>query len=137
MGGAVDSESDTFAWLVHPLDPGEFEREYYEKKVCVVNRATGSYHQDLLCLADLDRVLGTHLIRHPDLNIVQVDRTLAATDYADREGIVDPVRAARLYAEGATMIFSQLHSRLPALARLCTTLSRLFSSRLQTNIYLT
>src|SRR5437764_804485 len=50
---------------------------------------------------------------------------------------VDPIRATRLFRQGATIIFTHLHQRLPSLGRLCEGLGRRFASRMQTNIYLT
>ena len=43
----------------------------------------------------------------------------------------------RKFSDGATVIFQQLQLRIPALARLCEALGRVFSSRIQTNAYLT
>ena len=44
---------------------------------------------------------------------------------------------ARLFDDGATVVFNQLHQRVPALAQLTVALGRRFSSRVQTNVYLT
>ena len=48
-----------------------------------------------------------------------------------------PLEVARHFDDGATVIFNHLHTRVPALARLCVALGRRFSSRVQTNVYLT
>lgn len=126
-----------YAWLLDPLPPGEFEATYYQRRICVIRRQAPDYYRRLLSLDDLDLVLGTHTARHPEINVVRRDRDVPTSEYVDSVGIVDPLRAARLFADGATLIFSQLHQRVPSLARLCTDLRRVFSSRIQTNIYLT
>jgi bifunctional lysine-specific demethylase and histidyl-hydroxylase MINA len=136
-GVQVDDGADLFAWLLDPLSTAEFERTFYQKKVLVVPRQAPRYYSELLSVEELDRVLGTHASRFPDLSIVQTGRDIPSSQYTEGDHVVDPVRAARLFAEGATLVFSQLHNRVPPLARLCTTLGRLFSSRMQTNIYLT
>lgn len=103
----------------------------------VVNRSEPDYHRELLSLEKLDDVLGTHALRPPDLNVVQFGREITNPEFVNASGFVDPLRAARLFAEGATLIFSQLQPRVPSLAQLCNALSKTLSSRMQTNIYLT
>lgn len=130
-------ERATYTWLLSPLAPDEFERTYYQRRVCVVRRETPEYYRSLLSVEDLDRVLTTHSIRHPDLQIVQLDKEIPASQYANREGVVDPLRATKLFSDGATLIFDHLHTRVPALARLCTALGQALSSRMQANVYFT
>jgi hypothetical protein len=129
--------SQTFDWLIHPVSAQEFERTYYEQRVLVVHRDDHAYYRELLSVEDLDRVLATHVVHHPDVQMTQLDKEIPLTEYANAAGIVDPLRAARLFTEGATLIFQHLHTRVPALAHLCAELSRTFSSRMQTNIYFT
>ena len=62
---------------------------------------------------------------------------IPASQFAGGDNIVDPLRVARFFAEGATVIFSHLEGHVPALAGFCTALCRMFSSKMQTNIYLT
>jgi ribosomal protein L16 Arg81 hydroxylase len=125
------------AWLLDPFDLQQFLDEYYEKKPLVVRRQTPGYFRELLSLADLDNVLGTHGIRHPDLNIVSFGKDIPHAEYTVADNEVDPRKAALLFAGGATLVFSQLHTRVPALGELCLALNRALSSRMQTNIYLT
>jgi ribosomal protein L16 Arg81 hydroxylase len=125
------------AWLLHPFDLQQFMDEYYEKKPLIVRRQDPGYFRGLLSLADLDAVIGTHGIRHPDLNIVSLGKDIPHADYTNVDKEVEPRKAAQLFANGATLVFSQLHTRVPALGELCLALNRALSSRMQTNIYLT
>jgi ribosomal protein L16 Arg81 hydroxylase len=129
--------AETFEWLIHPVTPRDFEQDYYERRVLVVSRGTPGYYQRLLSVADLDAVLATHNAKHPDIQITQYDKEIPAGEYTNASGVVDPLRAARLFSEGATLIFPHLQMRVPALAELCAALSRRLSSRMQTNIYFT
>jgi ribosomal protein L16 Arg81 hydroxylase len=129
--------SSDLDWLVAPLDVREFAAEFYEKRACVVRRGQPGYYAGLLSLADLDRVLGTHAPYHPDVNVVAAGREIRKADFTDADGRVDALRVARLFGEGATLVFGRLDRRLPALAALCGSLSRAFTSRMQTNVYLT
>lgn len=134
---APDDLAQTYAWLLAPFSTTEFERSYYQKAVCVIRRDSPRYYQGLLSVTDLDRILATHWIRHPDFQIVQLEKEIPPADYTNAEGVVDPLRATKLFADGATFVFDHLHTRLPVLAGLCTALSQAFSSKMQTNIYLT
>jgi ribosomal protein L16 Arg81 hydroxylase len=129
--------NETFDWMIGPVSPQEFARTYYEKRLCVVHRDDPAYYRRLLSVEDLDRVLATHAVRHPDVQITRFDKEIPAGEYTNAAGTVDPLRAARLFAEGATLIFQHLQARVPALAELCASLSRTLSSRMQANIYYT
>lgn len=117
----------------------EFFDRYYEREVCVIARRDPAYHRDLLSRADLDHVLGTVELHAPTVRMTQLDREIPNADYLrpEREGVVDPVRVAKLYGEGATVVFTHLHKFLPSLGHLCADLTRFFSCRTQANVYAT
>ena len=130
-------DRDWYAWLIDPLPTAEFERDYYEQRLCHVRREASPYYAGLLSVADLDVVLGTHSAGHRDIGLVRGDGAVAAREYTNDAGRVQPLEVARHFDDGATVVFNQLHKRVPALARLCVALGRRFSSRVQTNVYLT
>ncbi len=130
-------ERDWYAWLIDPLPTAEFERDYYEQRLIHIQRKTSPYYDELLSVADLDNVLGTHSAKHPDISLVRGDSDVSRGDYANGAGRIQPLEVARLFDDGATVIFRQLQERVPTLARLCVALGRRFSSRVQTNVYLT
>ena len=134
-GPAIDR--DWYAWLIDPLPTAEFERDYYEQRLLHVRRRASAYYAELLSTTDLDVVLGTHAASHRDIKLVRGDGDVAPREYANDAGRVQPLEVARHFDAGATVIFNQLHTRVPALARLCVALGRRFSSRIQTNVYLT
>ena len=134
-GPAVDR--DWYAWLIDPLPAAEFERDYYEQRLAHIRREAPAYYAELLSVTDLDVVLGTHAASHPDIRLVRGDGDIAPGEYTNDAGRIQPLDVARHFDDGATVIFNQLHQRVPALARLCVALGRRFSSRVQTNVYLT
>ncbi len=129
--------TDSFAWLIDPLPVASFEAEYYERKLCHVARSDPDYFRTVLRVADLDTVLGSHAATHPDIGLVRGDTDVAVSDYANDAGRVQPLGVARCFDEGATIVYRQLHRRIPALARLCVALGQRFASRVQTNVYVT
>ena len=130
------NDRDWYAWLIDPLPGAEFERDYYEQQLCHVRREPSPYYEELLSIGDLDLVLGTHAAGPGDIQVVRSDGDVARRRYT-KDGRVQPLEVARHFDGGATVIFNQLQRRVPALARLCVGLGRAFSSRVQTNIYLT
>ena len=130
-------ERDWYAWLIDPLPTARFERDYYEQRLIHIQREFSPYYDELLSVADLDNVLGTHSAKYPDISLVRGDGDVPRGEYTNGNGRVQPLDVARLFDDGATVIFRQLQERVPTLARLCVALGRRFSSRVQTNIYLT
>ncbi|MYH26009.1 MAG: hypothetical protein F4156_12405 [Holophagales bacterium] len=130
-------DRDWYAWLLDPLPPAEFENDYYEQRFLHIRRNAPAYYAGLLSVSDLDTVLGTHSAGHRDIKLVRADGDVASREYANDAGRVQPLEVARHFDDGATIIFNQLQTRVPTLARLCGALGRRFSSRAQTNVYLT
>ena len=130
-------DSDWYAWLIDPLPTAEFERDYYEQRLFHIRREASPYYAELLSVADLDIVLGTHSASYPDISLVRGDGDVAPGEYTNDGGRIQPLDVARHFDDSATVIFRQLHKRVPTLARLCVALGRRFSSRVQTNVYFT
>ena len=134
---APAADRDWYAWLIDPVPTAEFDRDYYEQRLLHVRRGSPAYYAELLSAADLDTVLGTHSAGHRDVALVRGDGNVPPAEYTNDAGRVQPLEVARRFDEGATVVFNQLHKRVPALARLCVALGLRFSSRVQTNVYLT
>ena len=130
-------DRDWYAWLIDPLPAAEFERDYYEQRLLHVRREASPYYAGLLSISDLDHVLGTHAADRRDIGLVRSDGDVPAREYANDAGRIRPLEVVRHFDDGATVVFNQLQRRVPALARLCAALGRRFSSRVQTNAYLT
>ncbi len=134
-GQAIDR--DWYAWLIDPLSTVEFEDDYYEQRLLHIRRKASAYYAGLLSVSDLDMVLGTHSAGHRDIKLVRDDGDVASREYLNGAGRVRPLEVARHFDNGSTVIFNQLHTRVPTLARLCAALGSRFSSRVQANVYLT
>jgi len=126
-----------FDWTIAPVSRDDFFAHSYEKKHLVIRRGQADYYSDLLSTGDIDWALTTLGLSVPEVNITRADATITAADFAYETGFVDPVAATRLFADGATIILSNLQERLPKLADFCRALEKVFSARVQTNIYLT
>ena len=126
-----------FEWSIAPLTRDAFFDEAFETKHVVVHRDDPDYYQRLLTIDDIDRVVSTMGLSVPEVQVVRADAQLTPQDFAYESGFIDAVRVNQLFADGGTIILSNLQERLPQLARFCRALENMFSSRIQTNIYLT
>jgi mannose-6-phosphate isomerase-like protein (cupin superfamily) len=128
----------SFEWLIDPVLPTTFFREFYERKPLLIQRQQPAKFEALLTIADIDRYLATSTPCRPDVFLVDAARELKPEDYAFPEppGRIDLPRAYQLFATGATISLSQLHERWAPLAALCRAVEKTFSSHFQTNIYL-
>lgn len=126
-----------FDWSIAPLTRKAFFDESFEKKHVVVHRNDPSYYSQLVSVDDIDHVVTTMGLSTPEVNVVQANASITPEDFAYESGFIDAVRVNQLFADGATIILSGLQERLPTLARFCRALENVFSSRIQTNIYLT
>ena len=131
--------TDTFSfdWAISPETPETFFADYFEKKPMLIKRDQPGYFADLLSYAEIDRVVSTMGLHVPEINVTRADGNITPADFAYETGQVDPVRVNQLHADGATVILSGLHERLPALARYCRAMEAAMSARVQTNIYMT
>ena len=132
-----ESDRDALVWLIDPVTRQEFERSFYERQLCLVTRTDPSYYASLLSAADLDTVLGTHNVTHTEVKLVRGETDVPHRSYTFPSGRIDPLEVSGRFDEGATIIFGQLQRRVPALARLCASIGKIFGSRVQTNIYFT
>ncbi len=123
--------------ILAPVTPAEFFRDYFEIKTLLINRTDPDYYAPLLSLAEIDRVITTMSLNSDDIQMVNAKNPVRTEDYTYPSGMIDPVKLYQKFADGATIILPQLHLRLAPLADLCRGLEQEFSSRFQTNIYLT
>ncbi len=124
-------------WIIDPVARDEFFEAYWEARPLVISRNVPGYFDPLLSLDEIDRVITTLNLSHPDLQLVSSAEDIRAPQYTYRSGMVDVAKLYQYFADGATIILPQLHTRVPSLAAFCRCLERELSSRFQTNIYMT
>ncbi len=124
-------------WILDPVARDAFFDAYWEARPLVVSREAPDYFDPLLSLDEIDRVITTLNLSHPELQLVSAAEDIRAPQYTYRSGMVDVAKLFQYFADGATIILPQLHTRVPALAAFCRALEREFSARFQTNIYMT
>jgi hypothetical protein len=136
-GTAAALEEDPVAWVLGVPSSTTFVEQTLGRTWLHARCDDRRRFSTLLSLADLDEVLGRFGVRHPAIKLVRSDGAVPVSEYLWRDQMVDPARVARLFSEGATVIFGGLHDRHEPLRRLCSAVSAQASARTQTNIYLT
>jgi hypothetical protein len=110
-----------------------------------VPRAEEGRFDDLLSVADVERLVSSGGLRTPGLRMVKEGGTISEGQYA-REiswrpkpftGVVDPDRVAEAFADGSTIVLQALHHAWPPLARFCRALEAELGSGVQANSYYT
>ncbi|OQW60162.1 MAG: hypothetical protein A4S17_10660 [Proteobacteria bacterium HN_bin10] len=131
-------------WLVDPVGyligagrEDDFFARVYEREALVAHHNAPQRFAGLLSLDIVDRIVTTLDLREGQLSMADASRQLSSSEYIDAANYVDRGAVADLFRRGATIILNQAHQFDPALARLCRGLEHVFSSHVQTNIYLT
>ncbi|HEV2352452.1 MAG TPA: cupin domain-containing protein [Terriglobia bacterium] len=124
-------------WLLSPVGKKSFFADYWEKKPLVVQRRQQNYFSSLLSLDEVDRVLTTLDRRYPDVTLKNATGRVSGDDYTLDDDSLDVARVYQLFGEGSTITLAYLDTVIPALASLCRSLEREFSSPFQANVYLT
>src|SRR5262245_20031750 len=137
--------SEALARCVEPVDAAEFLADYWEQRPLAVPRAEEGRFDDLLSVADVERLVSSGGLRTPGLRMVKEGGTISEGQYA-REiswrpkpftGVVDPDRVAEAFADGSTIVLQALHHAWPPLARFCRALETELGSGVQANSYYT
>ncbi|MHA3022328.1 cupin domain-containing protein [Mycobacterium sp. BMJ-28] len=125
------------ARLIAPVDPATFKRNYWEQKPLVIRRQDRDYYQNLLSLADVDRLLTTSSIRAPGVRILHDGKEAPLSDL-NGHGRPSGIEAVfDHYRRGATIALNFLQERSSELMELCQFLASEFSANVQVNVYLT
>ncbi|MEZ5961153.1 MAG: cupin domain-containing protein [Hyphomonadaceae bacterium] len=131
-------------WLVDPLGyligagrEDEFFARIYEREALIVHHEAPERFAGLISLDDIDRIVTTLDLREGQLALANAASHVDSDAYVDEAKFIDRGAVADHYRRGSTIILNQAHQFDPSLARLCRGLEHVFSSHVQTNIYLT
>jgi JmjC domain len=110
-----------------------------------VYRSGGGEFDDLLSLADVDRLLTESSLRVPAFRLVKNGETIPTSGYTKSgrtgsqsvTGMADPARMLERFADGATLVLQGLHRYWAALGRFCRELESSLGHPAQVNAYIT
>ncbi|HLT70050.1 MAG TPA: cupin domain-containing protein [Acidimicrobiales bacterium] len=107
-------------------------------------RHAGSF-DDVLSLADVDRLIAGAGLRRPAIRLVRDGTVVPPADYTRRartggttiSDLIDPGRVLDNFADGATIVLQGLHRWWPPAARFCRDIELVLGHAVQANAYLT
>lgn len=126
-------------------DVARFERDHWGRAPLLRRAAdTGDDFADVWGLDDLDRFL-TGAVRRPLVRLIEDGDPIAAHRYTNRvrlggndfADVVDPVKVADRFADGATVVAQSLHRTDPPVHAFVEALAEVVDHPLQANAYLT
>jgi ribosomal protein L16 Arg81 hydroxylase len=123
--------------LIDPVSKETFFAEHWERRPLHVQRDDPDFFRNVLSLGEIDRVITTLGLHHPQIELTNAKQPIRPADWTFPSGMVDPSRLYQHFADGATIILPQLDHVVPQLAHLCRGMEAEISARFQTNVYLT
>lgn len=127
----------TLAGLVAPHSLQHFLEHHWEREHLHVVGRPDEARASLVSLEAVDAMLTTRVNRHPDVSVVNAANPVEPEDYTDGEDLVDPIRVARLFAAGGTIIINNLDQYSPRVRALVSQLEAELRVHAQANLYLT
>jgi len=127
----------TLAGLIAPHSLQHFLEHHWEREHLHVLGRPDEARASLVSLEAVDAMLTTRVNRHPDVSVVNATHPVEPEDYTDGEDLVDPIRVARLFAAGGTIIINNLDQYSPRVRALVSQLEAELRVHAQANLYLT
>jgi lysine-specific demethylase/histidyl-hydroxylase NO66 len=143
--GGVTGRTTALARSIEPVSDEEFLAEHWEQKPLVVPRDEEGRFDDLLSVADVERLLCSGGLRYPAFRLVKAGEKLDLSSYtksipwrpAPFSGTAEIGRVLGEFEAGATLVLQGLHLSWPPLAEFCRTLERELGHPAQANAYFT
>jgi bifunctional lysine-specific demethylase and histidyl-hydroxylase NO66 len=143
--GSATGQTTSLARSIDPVSADEFLAEYWEEKPLVVARAEEGRFDDLLSVADVERLLGSGGLRHPGFRLVKAGAKVELGSYTTSipwrpspfTGVADVGKVVSEFADGATLVLQGLHYTWPPLAEFCRALEAELGHPAQANAYYT
>ena len=128
---------DPLSYLISPISKTEFFKTYHEKEALLSKHNDANRFHGLLSIDRIDEIIASTELPPSSLDMVRKEPPIERSYYTFKNGNIDRGAVIRHYQEGATIILPQLHLADEILAKFCRSLENVFSSHVQTNIYLT
>ena len=98
---------DGFASLIAPVGKQRFLDDYWERKPFVIRRNRPGYFDSLLSLSAVDALVGTRVLREPDVRIASDHKKRVFAEFS-RDGVANRHSLLSEHRAGATLVFDQV-----------------------------
>jgi ribosomal protein L16 Arg81 hydroxylase len=141
----VDAPAPGFASLIHPIPPGEFYAEYWERAPLFIPHRGADFYRGVLTDRDVEELISDPDARFPAIRLAKGGWFLPPEAYTQDvqmaqctfHGVPDLERIAAEYAKGATITLTAMHSTCKPVRLLCTRLEQELDHRVDANGYVT
>lgn len=122
--------------IISPVGHEKFFDEYWESQPLHIERSDSRYFEKLLSEASIVKYVHDGEAIFPDVQAINARKTVPVSDYTIDRKSVCPEKIMQAYAQGATIVVSEVHKKFNSLQKLCIQFSRDFRVRCQANAYL-
>ncbi|WP_280695611.1 cupin domain-containing protein [Kitasatospora sp. GP82] len=119
------------------MDFAKFQRENWERKPLLVQRADRDYFSELMTIADYDSSLNLAGDNLEHLRVVQDGKETPVSELGSGSSHTALEAVYARYRTGATIVMNSIQDRFPSMNRLMRSLGSEIGARIQVNSYLT
>ncbi|MFT4730615.1 MAG: ribosomal protein L16 Arg81 hydroxylase [Granulosicoccus sp.] len=124
------------ALVLGPVTESEFFENYWEQHPLHVSRSSKEHFASLTSIDTIESVLSVQALFYPSIQLTQLDQAIEVSEYTDAARRILPHRLIERHHEGATIVISQAHEKIPSLADFRRDIQNELNLRCQTNVYL-
>ncbi len=128
--------NDGLSLILGPVSAADFFSDYWEQTPLHVSRADPGHFAPLLSLSMIETLLSSQALFFPSVQLVHQNKPVLMSMYTDDSRCIIPQRLIEHHHQGATIVVSQAHDKIPSLADFRRTTQAAFQLRCQTNVYL-
>lgn len=142
----LSQEVSSLVELLSPVDETLFYAEYWERRPLHVPASAGGDRATVLTIDDMNSMLSSLVFRTDECKVARSGEIVRSASYTAPAGervmaramgdCVDTAALLDLFAQGATLVFSQLNQKWPKLQRLKEALEPAMSASVVTNVFL-
>lgn len=122
--------------ILTPLKYDNFMSDYWESQPLHIDRTNVEHFANLLSEKLIIALVEEAAVSFPDVQAINANKSVPVADYTLDDKSVCPVEMMRVYAEGATIVVSEVHKKFSSVQTLCSAFNKEFQARCQANAYL-
>jgi len=126
--------------VISPMFLQEFEENYWEKEVLVVQRSDELYYNSLFKFEDFDQILKHSVSSGENISVVRNTETFEkknSSDFQKPDGSINLNQLYAMYADGYSIVINHVHCYNKEINNLVNSLRIELSSNIAANMYLT
>lgn len=137
MSSSYPWAEDALKYMIGDTSRDEFFSEVHENCALLCEHNDPQRFSDLLSLEFIDDLIANSELPPEALRMARSDPPINRSNFTFGNGNIDRGAVIRHFQQGATIILPQLHLANATLSSFCRALEKIFSTQVQTNIYLT